>query len=69
MAAYRKGYSTNHVLIRLIENWRKALENSLFTAAVVGIPQNISIAKFYTYCLTFDTVTFMYSYLKKGNKL
>ena len=69
MAAYRKGCSTNQVLIRLIENWRKALENSLFTVAVVGIPQNISIAKFYIYCLTFDTVTFMYSYLKKGNKL
>ena len=25
MSAYRSGYSTNHVLIRLIENWRHAL--------------------------------------------
>ena len=23
MAAYRENYSTNHVLIRLIENWKK----------------------------------------------
>ena len=30
MAAYRRGYSTSHVLMRLIENWRKAFDNSLF---------------------------------------
>ena len=26
MAAYREKYSTNHVLIRLIKNWNKALD-------------------------------------------
>ena len=35
MSAYRKGYSANHVLIRLIENWRKTLDNKLFTGAVL----------------------------------
>ena len=35
MVAYRKGYSTSHVLIRMIENWKKALNNSLFTGAVL----------------------------------
>ena len=34
MSAYRSGYSTNYVLIRLIENWRHALDNNLFTGAV-----------------------------------
>ena len=35
MAAYRKGYSTSHVLIRMIENWKKALNNSSFTGDVL----------------------------------
>ena len=26
ISAYRKTYSTNHVLIRLIENWKKSLD-------------------------------------------
>ena len=34
MSAYRSGYSTNHVLIGLIENWKHALDNNLFTRAV-----------------------------------
>ena len=34
MSAYRSGYSTNHVLIRIIENWRHALDNNLFTGVV-----------------------------------
>ena len=33
--AYRKGYSTNHVLLRLIENWKAALDSNLFTGAVL----------------------------------
>ena len=35
MSAYRKWYNTNYVLIRLIENWRKALDNNLFTGAAL----------------------------------
>ena len=34
MAAYRKKYSTNHVLIRLIENWEKALDEKFFISSV-----------------------------------
>ena len=34
MAAYRKKYSTNHVLIRLIENWEKALDEKFFVSSV-----------------------------------
>ena len=34
ISAYRKGYSTNHVLIRLIENWKTTLDKNLFTEAV-----------------------------------
>ena len=35
MSAYRSGYSTNLVLIRLTENWRHAPENKLFTGAIL----------------------------------
>ena len=53
MSAYRKGYSPSHVLIRLIQNWRKALDSNLFTGAVLMhlskafdcIPHNLPIAK------------------------
>ena len=35
ISAYRKGYSTNHVLLRLIENWKAALDSNLFIGAVL----------------------------------
>ena len=35
MSAYRSGYSTNHVLFRLIKNWRYALDNNLFSSRVL----------------------------------
>ena len=73
MSAYRRGYSANHVFIRLTENWRKALDNNLFTGAVLTdlskaldcIPHDLLIAKPYAYGLGFDTVTFLFTYSKK----
>ena len=35
ISAYRKENSTNHVLIRLIENWKATLDKNLFTRAVL----------------------------------
>ena len=35
MSAYKSGYSSNHVLIRIIENWRHALASDLFTGPVL----------------------------------
>ena len=35
MAAYRENYSTNHILIKLIENWKKALEEKFLVDAVL----------------------------------
>ena len=35
IAAYRKKYSTNHVLIRLIESWKLQLDNKKFVGAVL----------------------------------
>ena len=72
ISAYRKGYSTNHVLIRLIEDWKTSLDKNLFTGAVLMdlskafdfIPHNLLISKLHAYGLSFDTVTFLNSYLK-----
>ena len=66
MPAYRSGYSTNHALIRLIENRRHALDNKLctFSKAFDCIPHHLLIAKLHAYGLDFDTVTFLYNYLK-----
>ena len=35
ISAYRKTYSTNHVLIRLIENWKKSLDQNKFLGTVL----------------------------------
>ena len=72
ISACRKGYSTNHVLISLIENWKTTLDKNLFTGAVLMdlsrafdcIPHNLLIAKLHAYGLSFDTVTFLNLHLK-----
>ena len=69
ISTYRKGYSTNHVLIRLIENWKTTLDKNLFTRAALRdlskafdcIPHDLLIAKLHAYGLRFDTVTFLNS--------
>ena len=72
ISAYRKGYSTNHVLLRLIENWKVALDSNLFTGAVFKdlskafdcIPHDILIAKLHAYGFSVETITFLNSYLR-----
>ena len=72
ISAYRKGYSTNHVLLRLIENWKAALDTNLFTEAVLMdlskafdcTPYDLLMAKLYAYGFSFETLTFLNSYLR-----
>ena len=69
ISAYRKGYGTNHVLLRLIENWTAALDSNLFKGAVLidltkafdCIPHDLLIAKVHAYVFT---LTFLKSYLR-----
>ena len=35
VSAYRKNYSTQHVLIRLLEEWRKHLDEGEFVGAIL----------------------------------
>ena len=72
ISAYRKGYSTNHVLLRLPENWKAALDSNLFTGAVFMdlskafycIPHVLLIAKLHAHGFSFETLTFLNSLLK-----
>ena len=73
ISAYRKSFSTNHVLIHLIENWKKSLDEKKFVGAVLmdlskafdSIPHDLLIAKMYAYGFSINAVTFFYSYLKR----
>ena len=72
ISAYRKTCSTNHVLIRLIENWKKSLEK--FVGAVLidlykvffdYVLHDVPIAKINEYGFSKECLTFFYSYLKR----
>ena len=71
-SAYRKRYITNHVLLRLIKNWKAALDNNLFTEAALMdlsktfdcIPDDLLIDKLHAYGFSFEMLTFLNSYLR-----
>ena len=72
ISAYRKSYSTNHVVLKIIENWKAALDSKLFIGAVLMylskafdcIPHDLLIATLNTYGFCFETLSFLNSYLK-----
>ena len=61
------------VLLRLIENWKKSLDNKNFVGTVLMDPSkafdyilhDVLVAKLETYGLSEDVVTFVYSFLKR----
>ena len=64
LAAYRKSYSTQHVLIRMVEEWKENLDNNLIVGAVLTgiskafdcIPHDLLIAKLSTCGLNSDSL-------------
>ena len=72
LAAYRKSYSTQHVLVKMIEEWRENLDKNFFVGAVLTdlskafdcIPHDLLIAKLSAYGLSSDSLCYIYSYLK-----
>ena len=62
----RKSYSTNHVLIRVTENWKKSLYEKKFVGAVLmdlskafdSIPHDLLIAKIYAYGFSINAMPF-----------
>ena len=70
--AYRGSYNTQHVLIRLIEERRKSLDNNYFIGAVLMdlskafdcIPHDLVIVKLAAYGFDKKMICYIYSYLK-----
>ena len=66
ISAYRTSYSNNHVLICLIKNWKKSLDEKEFVGAVLMdsskaldyIPHDLLIDKIYAYGFSVNAVTF-----------
>ena len=69
ISAYRKSYSSNHVFIRLIESWKKSLDQTKFVGAVLmdfdSFPHDLLIAKMHAYGFSKNSLVFFYSHLKR----
>ena len=73
IAAHRKTYSSNDVLIRLIENWKKHLDNKKIVGTVLMdlskafdcILHDLLITKLHSYGFNQKALTFLYSFLKR----
>ena len=72
LAAYRKSYNTQYVLIKMREEWRENLDKNIFVGVVLTdlpkafdcIPHDLLIAKLAAYVLSSDSLCYIYSYLK-----
>ena len=72
LTAYRKNFSSQHMLIRLVETWKKQLDNSNIVGAVLMdlskafdcIPHDLLIAKLHAYGFDISALCYIYSYLK-----
>ena len=73
IAAYRRAYSTQHVLIRLVAEWKSKLDNDFFVGSVFmdlskafdSIPHELIIAKLHAYGFDENALVLIHSYLKK----
>ena len=73
VSAYRKSYSSNNVFLKLIEEWKKSLDDKNIIGAVLMdlseafdcIPHDMVVAKLRAYGLSMDAVTFIYLYMKR----
>ena len=67
MLACRKRFSTSHVLIILLKNWKKALDNK-FVHMSCSYRSLKGVWLYFSRSYGFDTVTMVYSYLKEKKK-
>ena len=73
IAAYRKAYGTQHVLIRMIEEWKVKFDNDNIVGAILMdlskavdcIPHDLLIAKLHAYGFDENALVIIYSYLKR----
>ena len=72
VSAYRKGHSTQHVIVRLIEDWKKGLDQNKYVGSVLMdlskafdcISHDLLIAKLHAYGFDISALKYIYSYLK-----
>ena len=77
LCAYRKHFSSQHALIRLIEEWKTSLEAKKHTAAVLmdlskafdSLPINLLIAKLASYGVSINSLKLLQSYLINRKQL
>ena len=63
--AYRKSYSTQHVITSITEEWRKKLDKNFLVAAVFDrIPHNFLIAKLAAYVSDLCALALIFEYLE-----
>ncbi len=73
ITAYRKGHSCQQVLLKLTEDWRKLLDQNKIAAGLLMdlskafdcLPHELLIAKLHAYGFGENTLSTLYSYLKK----
>ena len=73
IAAYRTAYRTQHVLIKLAEEWKSKLDNNFIVGSVLMdlskafdcIPHDLIIAKLHAYGFDENALVLVYSYLKQ----
>ena len=71
VSAYRKNYNTNHVLIRLLEDWKKNLDLNYVVGSVLMdlskafdcVPHGLIIAKLHAYGFDLTSLEYILSYL------
>ena len=76
ISAYRKSYNSQHVLIRLTEEWREYLDKDFAVGAVMTdlskafdcIPHDLLIANLEAYSLGEKTLSYIFSYLRNRNQ-
>ena len=71
ISAYRKNYNTQHVVVRLLEEWRENLDKNYVVGGVLMdlskafdcIPNNLLLAKLAAYGVDENLLSYIYSYL------
>ena len=71
LSAYRKAYSTQHVLMRLVEEWKSKLDKGYVVGAILMdlskafdcVPHDLLIAKLHAYGFEIEALKYIFSYL------
>ena len=74
LAAFRKGYSCETTVLKMVEDWKEALDNKRIVGAMLVdlskafdcLPHHLLLAKLHAYGLSMDSCNLIMSYLNKS---